>query len=183
MTMLISAPRSQLLIVDVQERLAPAMDGVQIMIANVERLARAARILDVPLTLSEQYPKGLGPTLASVREACAESSVVMHKMEFSCGRDSALCDRILALDRPQAIICGLEAHVCVLQTAIDLTARGFACFVIADAIASRRAESKQVALRRLERLGVALVTTEMVIFEWLERAGSTQFKAIAPFVK
>lgn len=181
--MLVSAARSQLLVVDVQERLAPAMTEGQAAFANIERLVRAARVLDVPLTISEQYPKGLGPTLPGVIEACGPDCVVLPKLDFSCGRNAELATRIAALDRPQVIICGLEAHVCVLQSAIDIAASGHECFVVVDAVASRREESKQIALRRLERCGVALVTTEMVAFEWLERAGSAAFKTLAPILK
>lgn len=181
--MLLSSARSQLVIVDVQERLAPAMNEMEAALANIERLACAARILDVPLTVSEQYPKGLGPTLPRVLEACGGDCVVLPKLDFSCGRDLALAQRITALGRPQTIICGFEAHVCVLQSAIDLAMRGQACFVVVDAVASRREESRQIALRRLERSGVTLVTTEMAIFEWLGQAGTAQFKALAPLVK
>ncbi|HVB89258.1 MAG TPA: isochorismatase family protein [Beijerinckiaceae bacterium] len=181
--MLVSGARSQLLIVDVQERLAPAMSAMAAALSNIDRLARAARVMGVPISLSEQYPRGLGSTLPPILEACGQEPVVFSKTEFSCGRDRALSQRFAGLGRSQIVICGIEAHVCVLQSAIDLLAAGYDCFVVADASASRREQSKEIALRRMECSGVTLVTAEMVIFEWLERAGTAQFKQLAPLLK
>ena len=181
--MLLSQERSQLLVVDVQERLAPAMNELDKMVANARKLIRAARELAIPITVSEQYPKGLGATLPAIVEDLAGAAEIIPKLTFSCGKDEALRRRLLDIDRDQIVICGIEAHVCVLQSAFDLAGAGRHCFVVADAIASRHRESKDIALRRMERARIASVTTEMAIFEWLQRAGTLAFKALAPILK
>ena len=183
MSGLLAAGRSQLLVVDVQQKLAPATMGADEVVANVRLLAQAAVRLGIPITVSEQYPKGLGSTLVSVAEACGGSAHFAEKVHFSCAKDPALAQRIIALDRPQIVVCGLEAHVCVLQSAIDFASLGRDVFVVADAVASRRPESKEIALRRLASAKVTLATAEMVIFEWLERAGSDNFRALAPLLR
>ena len=184
--MMMSAISSQLIIVDIQERLAPAMHEPAETIANGSKLAQAARQLGIPVTITQQYPKGIGPTVAAVREAAGNDAVVLDKMSFSCARDDAIAARFGTLaqgGRRQAVLCGVEAHVCVLQTALDLVERGYATAVVADAISSRTPVSKELALRRMEQAGVSVVSLEMVLFEWLERAGTPQFKALLGLVK
>ena len=174
---------SQLLVVDVQERLAPAMADLETTLANIAILASAGRALGIPATLSEQYPKGLGPTLSRVLDACGADAPALAKLHFSCGRDPAILTRIAGLSRSQIVVCGLESHVCVLQTALDLKSRGFDVFVAIDATDSRRAESKALARDRLTAAGVCVATTEMIVFEWLEQAGTAQFKAVSPLLR
>jgi nicotinamidase-related amidase len=183
MTSLLSLPRSQLLVIDVQQKLAPAMADSETLVQNIARLVRIATILEAPITLSEQYPRGLGATLSEIKSVAGADAHIFEKMQFSCARDPQLVDRIEKLERPHVAICGIEAHVCVLQTAMDLKDRGLIPFVVVDAISSRRDASKSVALERMSRAGVALATLEMVAFEWLERAGTDQFKAVAPLLK
>lgn len=177
---------SQLLIVDVQERLLPAMTAPDQVLDRVRLLAEAARRLDVPVTISEQYPKGLGATVAGVHEAAGNGARTLEKQHFSCWGDAALrvvfeAERVAG--RPQIIVCGIEAHVCVAQTVLDLQAQGFATYVVGDAIASRQSASKDIAIVRMARAGAEPVTTEMVVFEWLERAGTPEFKALQPLIK
>jgi nicotinamidase-related amidase len=167
--MLIARDKSQLLIVDVQDKLLDAISGKDRVVESCVRLVRAARMLHVPITLSEQYPQGLGPTVDAIREASANAGFVVDKVEFSCLRNEGLRERLHELrrqGRPQVVIGGIEAHVCVLQTAIDLEAQGFEAFVVADAIGSR-----------------AKVNSEMVLFEWLERAGTPEFKELQALIK
>jgi nicotinamidase-related amidase len=180
--MLLSALSSQLLIVDVQERLMPAMASAEPCLANILRLAKAARHLALPITVSEQYPHGLGPTLAPIRSACEGAAETLSKTTFSCGRDEAIAARIARGGR-QLVICGIEAHVCVLQSALDFAARHCDVFVVADAVTSRETTSKEIALRRLEQAGIIPVTAEMAIFEWLGRAGTADFKALQQLIK
>lgn len=178
--------RSQLLVVDLQERLAPAIEGHAGIIAAAERLVRYARCLDVPVTVSEQYPRGLGSTLAPIRAGAGNEAMTLPKVEFSCLANDALAARLRALrdaGRSQVVVAGVEAHVCVLQTVLDLLAEGFAVFVAADAVGSRRAESKVLAITRLQSAGAAIVDTEMVAFEWLERAGTPEFRDIQGLLK
>lgn len=178
--------RAQLLIVDVQERLLPAMAEPDRVLAGCERLIRAARRLDIPITLSEQYPKGLGPTVAPLREAVGAAGLVLEKVEFSCRRNATIARELGAMrsgGRDQTVVCGIEAHVCVTQTVLDLLADGAPVAVVADAVGSRRPASAELALRRLAAAGADIVDTEMVIFEWLDRAGTPEFKELQGLVK
>lgn len=171
--------RSQLLIVDVQEKLLPAVDGPDEVLAMCQRLVHFAKRLDVPITVSEQYPRGLGPTVAPLKDKIGNDARYMSKTHFSCLRDEALHDHLHALRKDgfnQVVVGGMEAHVCVAQTVIDLEAEGFEAFVVADAISSRKPSSRELALARLARDGVDVVNSEMVMFEWLDRAGTPEFK-------
>jgi nicotinamidase-related amidase len=184
--MLLARDKSQLLIVDVQEKLLDAISGKDRVVERCVRLVRAARTLDVPITLSEQYPQGLGPTVDPIREAVANAGFVIDKVEFSCMRNAKLRDRLHELrrqGRPQVVIAGTEAHVCVMQTAIDLEGQGFESFVVADAIGSRSNVNRKRAIARMLKAGTDIVDSEMVLFEWLERAGTREFKELHALVK
>jgi len=184
--MLLSREKSQLLIVDVQGNLLAAIDGKDRVLERCQRLLRAARALNIPVTVSEQYPKGLGPTVDPLRDLLGNADVVLEKIEFSCVKNEALRERLHELrrqGRSQVVIAGIEAHVCVTQTAIDLEAQGFEAFVVADAVGSRAKESRKLAIARLGRSGAHVVDSDMVIFEWLERAGTPEFKELHPLVK
>lgn len=178
--MLLQVKRSQLLVVDVQERLLPAMADPDPLTENARLLLQAARELGVTVLASEQYPKGLGRTVPQV---LALLPVPPHeKVEFSCFANSTLRSLLELPDR-QTVIAGIEAHVCVLQTALEMAAGGFDVSVVVDATSSRRRESKEIALHRLRAAGVRLVTAEMVVFEWLRQAGTPQFKTLSHLVR
>jgi nicotinamidase-related amidase len=184
--MLMRRDAAQVLIIDMQDRLLDAMAGRDETLQRCVRLVRAAQILDIPITISEQYPKGLGPTNADLREALGNAGAVMEKVSFSCFGDDAIRARLAELrrkGRAQVIIGGIETHVCVTQTAIDLVENGYSPFVVADAVASRAKESRKLALARLRKDGAAIVDSEMVLFEWLGRAGTPEFKEIQALVK
>ena len=184
--MLLARDKSQLLIVDVQDKLLPAISGKDRVVERCVRLVRAARALDVPITLSEQYPQGLGPTVDPIREAIANAGFVVDKVEFSCLRSAPLRERLHELRRQgrhQVVVAGIEAHVCVLQTAIDLEGQGFEAFVVADAVSSRAKANYKRALSRLAKEGADIVDSEMVVFEWLERAGTPEFKELHALIK
>lgn len=173
-----SRARSQLLLIDFQARLMPAIDGAAAAIANARRLFDAAKLLDVPVTFTEQYAKGLGPT---VPELPAEPGQVAHKMTFDACRSPTLAERLLP-DRA-LVVAGCEAHVCVLQTVLGLLERGRTVQVVRDAIGSRRAESKEAAIARMARRGAEIVTAEMVVFEWLESAEHPRFREVVALIK
>ena len=184
--MLLARDKSQLLIVDVQDKLLKAISGKDRVVERCVRLVRAARTLHIPITLSEQYPQGLGPTADPIRDALANAGFVADKVEFSCLRSEQLRERLQELrrqGRPQVVIGGIEAHVCVLQTAIDLESQGFEVFAVADAIGSRSKVSRRLAIGRLLTGGVDVVDSEMVLFEWLERAGTPEFKELQALIK
>ena len=145
-------------------------------------LIEAAGRLSIPVLASEQHPRGLGPTVSEVRELLPGGSVV-EKMHFSCLGDAGFARRLDDVGRPQAVLAGIEAHVCVLQTAEDLIASGRQVFVVADATGSRTSASHETAMTRLRAAGAFVVTTEMVVFEWLERAGTPEFKALSALIK
>ena len=180
--MLISASQSALLVIDIQERLNPAMNAPELVEENVARLLKGAAILDIAVLASEQYPKGLGHTIQPIASLLPEGSV-QEKETFSCMADNYYATRFNDLNKPQAIICGIEAHVCVLQTASELIDSGTSVFVVADATSSRAAANHMLALERAKTAGAEIVTTEMVLFEWLRRAGTPEFKEIIGLVK
>ncbi|MCP5367413.1 MAG: hydrolase [Hyphomicrobiales bacterium] len=180
--MRMTAADSCLLVVDIQQRLLPAMAEPDAVTGQAAVLLRAARRLEVPVLVSEQYPRGLGPTVESVA-ALAPDGATVEKTHFSCWGEPDWRWRFQGLGRRQAVVCGIEAHVCVLQTVLDLLDAGHAVFVVADATSSRRAESKQRALARLAAAGAAVVTTEMVLFEWLQRADVPAFRELSALIK
>lgn len=179
---LIEAGRAALLLVDMQEKLLPAMAAPEPVVANCAILLKAADRLGVPLIVSEQYPKGLGTTVPAL-DALIPAEAKSAKTHFSCVADPGLSARFDALDRRQIVLAGIEAHVCVLQTALGLAARGFEVFVAADATTSRRPENKALALERMAAAGVRPVAAEMVLFEWLGRAGTPEFKDLSGLIK
>ena len=184
--MLLTRDKSQLLIVDVQDRLLDAMSAKSRLVQRCVRLVQAAKALDIPITVSEQYPQGLGATVESIRWALPNSASIMSKVEFSCVKNEPLRDRLHELrrqGRQQVVIAGIEAHVCVMQTTIDLETYGFDAFVVADAVSSRSKTSKRLALARLAKAGADIVDSEMVLFEWLGRAGTPEFKELQALVK
>jgi nicotinamidase-related amidase len=178
---LLSRHASKLLIVDVQEKLTPAIPNVGRMISNCRRLIEGAKILGVPTFATEQYPKGLGATVPELASLLTDRPA---KVRFSCveclgwGFAAEQTD-----DRHQVVVAGMEAHVCVLQTVLDLLAHGYRVFVPADAVASRNDFDWDVALQRMSSCGATITTTESVLFEWCEVAGTPEFKQISELVK
>jgi nicotinamidase-related amidase len=179
---LMAAGRSLLLVIDVQERLASAMHERDEFVRNTAILVEAAGALNVPVIASEQYPRGLGRTLPELKDRIGDDDIY-EKVEFSCWRNEGLRVRIAHEGRDQIVIAGIESHVCVLQTALDLHRNGLGVFVVADAVSSRKAESKAIALPRLRAGGAQIVTAEMVVFEWLGSASSPSFKALSKLVR
>lgn len=180
--MLARRDRSLLLVVDVQTRLAPAIHEVEPVVERVGVLLEAARMLDVPVMVSEQYPQGLGSTVEALQPRL-EGARLFSKTAFSCAEEPLIHAAIAQSGRDQVVLCGTETHVCVLQSALGFRALGIEVFVVADAVGSRRPESRDLALARLRHEGVVIVNTEMVVFEWLQRAGTDEFRAVSRLVK
>jgi isochorismate hydrolase len=153
------------------------------MLAAAARLIHGARRLGVPAVVSEQYPQGLGPTVPDLRDALAPDTLVLAKTAFSCLGDRALKAALAADGREQVVVCGLEAHVCVLQTSLDLLAQDRQVFVVADAVASRAPRDRALALDRLVQAGAQVVSVEMVLFEWLVDAADPAFKDVSRLVR
>ena len=176
--MLMKRQNSLLMIIDVQERLAPAMDDPRQVISNGARLVGAAKDMGVPFIITEQYPKGLGPTMVDVRQEAGEDAAFFSKLYFSCVREPEIMRAIEASGKKQIILAGAETHICLMQTAMDLKEQGYEVFVVSNASSSRDAVQNTMALQRLAHNGIDIVTTEMVVFEWLEKAGADEFKQI-----
>ncbi len=180
--MLIRATDSALIIIDMQERLVPAMQAPARTLKNAKLLLQSARVCEVPTILTEQYPAGLGSTVPELAGVTHDAPVV-EKLHFSCMEDDNFQHTFTALNRKQAVLAGMEAHICVVQTAASLVEQNFEVFVVSDATASRSLESETACLTRLSAAGVHIVTTEMVIFEWLGKAGTPAFKSLLPLIK
>ncbi|MCW9040189.1 MAG: isochorismatase family protein [Rhodospirillales bacterium] len=180
--MLMDAARSALLVIDVQERLMPAIYEAKRVVSNARILMRAATRLDIPMLVSEQYPKGLGHSVSAVAEL-APTGAVLEKVHFSCVSDRDYLERFRSLGRGQAVVCGAEAHVCVLQTVMGLLEENAAVFVVADAVSSRTPRNHRLAIQRMRAAGASIVSTEMAIFEWLNKAGTPEFKELSALIK
>ena len=178
--MLIRADDSALVVIDMQEKLVPAMQAPARTIRNTRTLLIAAGELNVPVVMTEQYPAGLGRT---VPDLATEGATVLSKMHFSCMEEPTFANHFRALGRKQAVIAGMEAHICVVQTAASMIEDGYEVFVVSDATASRTLESEQACIARLSACGAGIVTTEMVVFEWLGKAGTPAFKKMLQFIK
>ncbi|KAA3628574.1 MAG: hydrolase [Proteobacteria bacterium] len=176
--MLLQADRSLLLIVDVQEKLVPAIHEQRRVVENCTWLIRVAREIGVPVRASEQYPKGLGPTVPELMELL-QPSELMEKVHFSCSAEESCREAILETGRDQIIVAGVEAHVCVLQTVLDLVELGKSLFVVADAVSSRDPRNAELAVARMRQAGVQAVSCEMVLFEWAHKAGTDQFRRLS----
>ncbi len=180
--MLMRHEQSLLLIVDIQEKLAPAILNADGVVANTAKLIQAAKQLNVPVLASEQYRKGLGATVTALSELLPVDAI-FEKTHFSCHSQPGFEQRLALHQRKQIIISGMEAHVCVLQTALDLRQAGYQTFIVADAVSSRTQQSYDLGLSRLRASGSVIVNTEMVLFEWLSEAGTAEFKALLPLIK
>jgi nicotinamidase-related amidase len=173
--------RSRLLVVDVQQRLMPQIfDGPRV-ITRCKLLADAARLMKIPLTGTEQYPQGLGGIVPELVSAVPDR---IAKTRFSCVESLRWPTADEAPDgRTQVIVCGVEAHICVLQTALDLVSLGYHVYVPVDATSSRRDMDSQYAVRRMAAAGVVTCTTESIVFEWCDTASSSEFKQLSTMVK
>ncbi len=170
-----------LLIVDVQERLIQAVDDQKQIVWNIRRLIDAANALCIEIATTEQYPQRLGHTIDRIAKRIVHKPY--PKMSFSCVGCAEILQQFKKSSISKVLLCGIEAHVCVLQTALDLISNDYQVFLAVDAIGSRRRIDYEFALRRMESVGVTLTTTESVMFEWCHRADRVEFKTISNLVK
>lgn len=178
------------LVVDVQEKLFPLIADHERIGWNLGRLLEGMNILKVPVLATEQYPQGLGSTIKALQSAIEKNQgqsssekMISEKIAFSCCHTEEFTAQLAELKRDQVILVGIETHVCVLQTAYDLLAQGFHVQLIVDAVGSRSVLDRDTAIRRLEAQGVTLGTTESILFELTERAGTPTFKQISQLVR
>ena len=177
--MLMQKDLSGLVLIDVQEKLTPHVLNSDDLISKCHWLLKLAHQLNVPALVCEQYPKGLGRTMPSLR-ACVPDDTPIEKNHFSCYRSDDFIRKWNALGRKQMIIAGIETHVCVLQTAMDVArSTDTEVFVVVDAVSSRKELDHRFGLKRMKQAEIQLVTSEMVFFEWIGQAGTSEFKALS----
>ena len=170
------------LVVDIQERMVAAMESALLarMLNRAVALLQGAQALGLPVLVTEQYPKGLGRTIEQIASALPEGAPVIEKIEFSCAVPEVM-ERLK--ERRQVLLCGMEAHVCVFQTARDLLEKGWVPYLCADALLSRTAEDRQIGLERARELGAVVTTVECALFDMLGKAGTPEFKRVSAAVR
>lgn len=173
--MKISASTSTLLVIDIQERLLPKIDQAELVLRRAIWCVDLALAMDVPIVLTEHFPEKIGTTPAVLREKIKQDQI-LSKTYFSAMAEGELPAKLGA--RKQVIVVGTEAHVCVLQTVIDLIDNGYQVYLVSDGLGSRKNSDKELAMNRLQQLGAQIISCEMLAFEWLQKAGSTKFREI-----
>lgn len=177
--MLLDAEESCLLIVDIQDKLTPLVHESEKFVSHCHWLLQAANMLHIPVIVAEQYPKGLGHTIPALQQALPAATPIINKTAFSCARDKDWLYQLKKIDRSQVIIIGIETHVCVLQTALDLLQEELTVYVVADAVSARHIDDHKYALDRMNGEGVIITTREMVVFEWLGHSDSDLFRKVS----
>lgn len=170
-----------LLVIDIQERLMPVIFESGKVFANVNKLLRGAEILNLETVITEQYPKGLGNTCKEVQ--LPEKANIIEKTCFSSMLSTEVSDQLKLTNVKSLIICGVEAHICVLKTTLDALKEGYEVHVIADAVSSRTDDNKQLAIERLRQAGAYISSVEMILFQLMDYAGTDEFKAISKLIK
>ena len=171
-----------LVVVDVQGKLAQLMHGKQTLFKNIQILIKAAKILNIPILWCQQCPDALGPTVPEIAQLLIDNEPI-NKSAFSCCGTEQFNTKLNELARYQVLLCGIETHVCIYQTAVNLLRKGFSVDVLADAVSSRTLENKQIAINRMAAEGINISCTEMALFELLRTAEHPQFKQIANLIK
>ena len=173
--------RTAVVLIDLQEKLLPAIDGHERVLANSLLLLRLAHAIDLPVVLTTQYRRGLGETVAPVRELAGVDA--LDKTSFGCFGDEAFTARLKSLGRDQLLVAGIEAHICVAQTVLGALVHRYHVHVASDAVGSRTGANRQVGLARMERAGALLSSAEMALYELLGRSDGAAFKALLPHLK
>jgi isochorismate hydrolase len=179
---LLKPEKSALLIIDIQERILPVINNHQLVVDNTLKLIKGFKVLGLPIYFTEQYPKGLGPTTRSILEELGDIKP-FDKMSFSCSGAGELFNEFKKKNLSQIVVCGIEAHVCVQQTVLDLEENNIQVNLAADAVSSRKEMDYRIALERMKDHEVEITTTESILFELLNVCGTPQFKEISKLVK
>ncbi len=176
--------RAMLLVIDIQEKLLPLIDGRERIVNRSRTLLQGAKLFDLPILVTEQYPKGIGQTVPELANVLATTSAErLEKTTFSCCGDDAIRSALRRIDRDQIIICGIEAHVCVQQTALDLLMMDYQVNICADAAGSRTQLDYDVAMERMRHAGAHVTTAESVLFELCNACGTERFKKMLELIK
>ena len=172
-----------LIVMDIQERLFSVMPETRgEMVKNCKKLLKTAKVLDVPVIVTEQYPQGLGPTIKEISETLPDSTKMLSKVEFSCANNEQIANMIEKMDRKNIVICGLETHVCIYQSSRDLAKKGYSVYVPIDAVHSRKKIDWKTGVKMIEKMGAA-TTTETIIFDLLKTAERQEFREINKILK
>jgi len=174
---------SILSIVDIQEKLAAVMSDRAVVTEATKKLIVAAKRLDIPMLVTEQYPAGLGLTETELADAMGDAYKPIEKLAFGCGGEPAYLDALADTGKAQVLLCGMETHVCVLQTCMQLLDNDYVVHVAADAVCSRRADDKAAAIATMRQAGAVVTTVEAAVFQWLECAGTPEFKDLIKLFK
>ncbi len=180
---LMSRHDTALLVIDLQRRLVPVMQNRDRLLGNTGKLIRGARLLGLPVLVTEQYPQGLGETVPEIVAELAAGQVRLAKRAFSCAELGELFEPLRAAGIFRILVAGIETHVCVQQTVLDLIHLGFRLYVAADAVSARQPLDHELALRRIESSGATLTTTEAALLEWCESSAAAEFKQLSSLVK
>jgi isochorismate hydrolase len=174
---MLTAKDSLLLVIDVQGKLAEAMCDREELFENICRLAKSAQLLGIPILVTEQLPDKLGSTRKEIADSLAATPLIT-KSSFSCCGEPKFIEALKTSGKKQVVLCGIEAHICVTQTALELLAQDFDVYLTADAVSSRSSNSKQLAIERMRQQGAEIITTEMALFEWLRDAAHPAFREV-----
>lgn len=180
-TGLINKETTALLVIDVQEKLMPVVQDAEQIFANVNRLIKGVSTVNVPIVITEQYPKGLGNTCAEVE--IPEGIHPIEKICFSCMQSANVLEELKARNITSLIVCGVESHICVLKTTLEALEKNIEVHVVADAVSSRTTANKQLALERMRQSGAFIVSTEMILFQLIDEASTDAFKTISRLIK
>lgn len=178
---LLERATTALLVIDIQERLMPAIYNKDEVFANASKLIKGAEILGIETIVTEQYPKGLGNTCKEIE--LPATIAVIEKICFSCLQNNTVNEQLKLTNRKSLLICGAEAHICLLKTCLDALQAGYEVHIVADAAGSRTAQNHQLAIERMKQSGAFIVSTEMALFMLLNQAGTDEFKAISKLIK
>ena len=173
---------SVLCVIDIQQRLLPHIDGNEHVVKNSNILIQSAKLLEIPILLTEQYPKGLGPTVPEIQSAC-DGIKTIEKTVFGCYDCEGFQQAFESLNRSNLVLCGIETHVCVLQTALAAMKDCVEVAIVADAVGSRAQKNHEFGLQRARQHGADIASTEMVVLEWLRDAAHPKFKEISGLIK
>jgi len=179
---LLSSDKALLMVIDIQEKFIPHIHEMERVVDRTKVLIEAAKLLQVPVVVSQQYPQGLGETVASIRQALSETTAIHDKTTFSCCQDDTLQEELQKHDRNQVILAGIEIHICVAQTAFDLLASGKQPYIAVDAVSSRKPADADVALKRMFKAGIISTTTEAAIMEMTVDSRHPAFKELSRII-
>jgi len=179
---MLEADSTMLLIIDVQDRLYRVTHGKEALAGAIEKLIRGTRIFGIPLIVTEQYPRGIGPTIPEIA-ALLDGVPVISKMSFNCLSEPAFLEAFRNINRRQVLIAGIESHVCVYQTTVDLLDRGYEVQIVADGVSSRTAWSRDLGIQRMRDEGAKITSAEMILFELVKTAAADKFREISQIIK